>query len=283
MSTPAYSLRMQVYADSTLAGQPGFLVEFMDDGGTENVTIYLLEEEGRVRILAFRDRAELDWEFFPPDTYWAPAIEDGIGASWRVLDQESGGSQTATLEGFDNVTTPAGSFDTARCVTRPDAAPGTISNIMSFAAGIGHVRWIFAGDSPIGQELLTGYHIEGGLGYMPLAVGNWWEYENFEYFTAVDGFPSASTRLYANFPNPFNPQTTISFDLPSEMAVNLRVYDVSGRLVKNLVDSEVYQSGSHEAIWNGRDEAGMHTASGTYFYRLEAGGYVETKRMMLLK
>ena len=89
--------------------------------------------------------------------------------------------------------------------------------------------------------------------------------------------------LYAASPNPFNPQATISFDLPSEMAVNLRVYDVSGRLVDVLVNGEVAQQGRNEVIWRGRDLSGRQCPSGTYFYRLEAGGYSETKRMTLLK
>ena len=89
--------------------------------------------------------------------------------------------------------------------------------------------------------------------------------------------------LGQNIPNPFNPQTTIAFDLPSEMLVSLRVYDVSGRLVDVLVDGEMAQQGRNEVVWRGRDQAGRLLPSGTYFYRLEAGGFSETKRMMLLK
>ena len=85
------------------------------------------------------------------------------------------------------------------------------------------------------------------------------------------------------YPNPFNPQTTIAFELPNEQAASLRVYDVSGRLVRVLVDGEVVAQGRHEAIWNGRDDTGRRVASGTYFYRLEAGAYTETKRMVLVK
>jgi len=95
-------------------------------------------------------------------------------------------------------------------------------------------------------------------------------------------FPQRSC-LMQNVPNPFNPQTTIAFDLPHKGNVSLRVFDVAGRIVKNLIDGEIYSAVRHEVVWNGRDDAGRQVASGTYFYRLEAGSYSETKRMVLIK
>ncbi|MFH2053292.1 MAG: FlgD immunoglobulin-like domain containing protein [bacterium] len=89
--------------------------------------------------------------------------------------------------------------------------------------------------------------------------------------------------LDQNAPNPFNPHTIIAFELGKREAVSLRVFDVSGRLVRSLIDGEVFDPGRHEAIWNGRDDSGRQCASGTYFYRLEAGQYSETKRMVLVK
>ena len=90
-------------------------------------------------------------------------------------------------------------------------------------------------------------------------------------------------KLEQNHPNPFNPQTTIAFNLPKEMPVSLRVYDVSGRLVDVLLDDRLAQQGRNEVVWRGRDLAGRLLPSGTYFYRLEAGSFGETKRMTLLK
>jgi photosystem II stability/assembly factor-like uncharacterized protein len=96
-------------------------------------------------------------------------------------------------------------------------------------------------------------------------------------------FPLRPFALLQNRPNPFNPQTTIAFELPNEQAVSLRVFDVSGRLVRVLVDGEVYGQGHSEAVWNGRDDTGRRVSSGTYFYHLEVGEYSETKRMALVK
>ena len=91
------------------------------------------------------------------------------------------------------------------------------------------------------------------------------------------------SRLFNAYPNPFNPQTTIAFELPDRETVTLQVFDMAGRLVKELIGAEVYAQGPHQVIWNGRDDSGRQVASGTYFYRFEAGSYNETKRMVLLK
>jgi hypothetical protein len=99
--------------------------------------------------------------------------------------------------------------------------------------------------------------------------------------TPVASGPRAN-RLEANVPNPFNPATTIRYQIAEAGRVTLRVYDVSGRLVRTLADrSQV--AGPHEARWNGTDDAGRPVASGVYFYRLQSGDFSQTRRMVLLK
>jgi hypothetical protein len=94
---------------------------------------------------------------------------------------------------------------------------------------------------------------------------------------------AAATALAANYPNPFNPLTTIAFDLTGLTTVSLRILDVSGRQVRVLLDNVIVAGGRHEVFWDGRNSSGQRVASGSYFYRLEAGDFVETKRMTLLK
>lgn len=93
---------------------------------------------------------------------------------------------------------------------------------------------------------------------------------------------SVSPVLAPNWPNPFNPRTTLRFDLPAAGRVRLEVYDVRGRLVGSLVDAEL-PAGRHEAVWDGRDSEGRAMASGSYFARLSAGGEVETVMMGLVR
>jgi hypothetical protein len=83
--------------------------------------------------------------------------------------------------------------------------------------------------------------------------------------------------LQQNYPNPFNPLTVISFTLPEKQYVKLKLYDITGREVKNLVDCE-YDAGIHNVEFNGSE-----LSSGVYFYRIIAGNYNETKKLQLLK
>jgi hypothetical protein len=93
----------------------------------------------------------------------------------------------------------------------------------------------------------------------------------------------AAVRLLPNIPNPFNPVTTISFELPASSRVDLRIYDVSGRLMRILLGEDLLEAGRHEVAWNGRDESGRIVSAGVYFCRLEAGSITKTRRMTLVK
>ncbi|MEZ4388836.1 MAG: FlgD immunoglobulin-like domain containing protein [Candidatus Krumholzibacteriia bacterium] len=88
--------------------------------------------------------------------------------------------------------------------------------------------------------------------------------------------------LGANFPNPFNPATTIRFALPESQPVRLTIYGVDGRRVATLADGD-FPAGRHEVTWYGRDVAGRPVASGTYVYRIEAGPYSAVRKMTLMK
>lgn len=88
--------------------------------------------------------------------------------------------------------------------------------------------------------------------------------------------------LLPNFPNPFNPQTTISFVLGQAGYTTLEIFNITGQKIMTMV-SEQMAAGKHEMIWNGTDESGQMVPSGTYLYRLQINGYQEMKKMTLLK
>ncbi len=88
--------------------------------------------------------------------------------------------------------------------------------------------------------------------------------------------------LEQNYPNPFNPATTIAYELPRRAHVTLSVYNILGRKLRTLVNVD-QTAGRHVAYWDGRDAYGRAAASGIYFYRLEAGYFVQTRKMVLLK
>ncbi|MFH0881981.1 MAG: T9SS type A sorting domain-containing protein, partial [bacterium] len=88
--------------------------------------------------------------------------------------------------------------------------------------------------------------------------------------------------LYPNYPNPFNPDTQIRFELPESVPVKLVIYNVLGQQVRSLVNRRM-QPGSHTVMFDGRSNDGIPLASGVYFYRLEAGRFVKNRKMVLLK
>jgi hypothetical protein len=91
-----------------------------------------------------------------------------------------------------------------------------------------------------------------------------------------------SFALHQNNPNPFNPSTTIRFDLPEDSHVELSVYNVKGELVSVIADRSM-TAGYKELTWQALDMRGRQLSSGTYFYRLEAGEFVRTRKMVLLR
>lgn len=91
-----------------------------------------------------------------------------------------------------------------------------------------------------------------------------------------------SFRLKQNYPNPFNPTTQIEFSLPSKDFVTLKVYDILGRNLRTLVEQNL-SAGEYRVEWDGSDNYGNQVASGVYFYRLESGRQIDTKKMVMIK
>ena len=85
-----------------------------------------------------------------------------------------------------------------------------------------------------------------------------------------------------NHPNPFNQVTTLRYELPQDAMVNITIYDMMGRVVKNLVNSQ--QNAGYKSIqWNATNNAGQPISAGLYLYTIQAGEFVQTKKMVLLK
>jgi hypothetical protein len=98
-----------------------------------------------------------------------------------------------------------------------------------------------------------------------------------------NGYLPPSFELSQNYPNPFNPSTTIEYEVPRRGEVSIRIYNSLGQLVRTLISGETMEAGAHSVKWDGSDERGSRVSSGAYFYSLQAGDFVSTKKSILLK
>lgn len=131
----------------------------------------------------------------------------------------------------------------------------------------------------LGQNIVSDWE---GLESDQLLIGIMHFSELYDWMLPVEGDHDViqlprEFMLHQNFPNPFNPMTTIRYDVPRSAHVNITVYNTRGQQVAMLVDG-MRQPGYHEVIW---DAAGL--SSGVYFYRIHAGDYVALKKLMLIK
>ena len=96
-----------------------------------------------------------------------------------------------------------------------------------------------------------------------------------------------STQLLANYPNPFNPETWIPFQLSQDAEVRLTIYNVTGNAIRQIqlgyLTAGTYSQTEKAIYWDGKTETGEAVSSGTYFYQLQAGDYTGTRKMVILK
>jgi len=101
-------------------------------------------------------------------------------------------------------------------------------------------------------------------------------------YVAKDAAVPTVFALHQNSPNPFNPTTSIKYDMPKAGDVQIAVFNVLGQRVTDLING-YQEAGSHEVVWNGKDDAGSSVASGIYFYRIKTSEFSDTKKMLLMK
>jgi len=94
--------------------------------------------------------------------------------------------------------------------------------------------------------------------------------------------PVIATELHGNYPNPFNPATTISYSVKDASPVTVEVYNVKGQLVRTLV-RDTKEAGNYSVVWNGRDNNGSACSSGVYYFKMTAGKYSNTRKMIMMK
>ena len=234
-------------------------------------TNYLLEENGYVRTYA-------EWHyqlgFFLYDSISSYFVKQSpqLGDIWY-----GGGFQYPikfTVLEMEMITVPAGTFLTYKVEGRTTST-NNLEQVNYFADSVGVVRSIDYEDDF--EMELASYNTQGG-GCFPLNVGNEWLFNILPvsvYRYSNDN--PINFILWNAYPNPFNPTTKIKYTIPEMSFLTLKVYDVLGNEVAILVNEEK-PAGSYEVEFDGKN-----LTSGIYFYKLQAGNFVETRKMILLK
>lgn len=129
--------------------------------------------------------------------------------------------------------------------------------------------------------------VSGGSASLKMLSADLRDLENRGTHVELEGefeapFMPTSNALMQNYPNPFNPVTSVTFDIVRAGRVNLRIFDVNGRLIKTLVD-EIRTAGRHTIEWNGLNNRNESVPSGVYFYRIDSSGFSATRKMILLR
>ena len=154
-------------------------------------------------------------------------------------------------------------------------------------------------DSGVIIENITGTHIGSApdIGAYEYGGENWvpgisWDLETTfgTAFNEVQGLSNTNNqrpipaiyKLFPAFPNPFNPITTLRYNLPGNSIVNIVIYDMLGKQVKTLVD-QAQEAGYRKVVWDATNDYGKPVSAGIYLYRIQVGEYISTKKMVLLK
>jgi len=202
----------------------------------------------------------------PHEVQWQ--IYDGcpVIRTSNAISATGDGRASATL---DPQGTTGGPY--AALVTVDDQVLGNRTEVMPF--GLDRVDGLTGGSAKDGSSFSPQADL---LDYLLLWL-------NTNPTSPVGDIPGIGQVTVAAHPNPFNPQTTIAFELPRAMEVSLDIFDLQGRLVRSLLDESPFATGGHKQVWDGRDGEGRATASGVYFYRFTAGDQKRVGKLTLLK
>ncbi len=256
---------MRFDSTATLMGHVCHVLNLSVDGELME-SEYFYEENGYVRFAAFQNPGGPI--VILGDNYYIMKQVPQIGDTWLAW---VGIACNAEVESSEMMTVPAGTFPAFE-VGYSEVGGEHVSTIY-WANSVGGVVRDYGGY----HGELTDYSLVSGSGCFPLAVGNWWTYE---WTTGVKTEPQSSPSsffLLQAYPNPFNPTATLSYELQAASLVNLSVYDVSGRLVAELVNGW-REAGANQVTFDG---SGLR--SGVYVYWLQAGEFGATGKLVLMK
>lgn len=225
-----------------------------------------------IQMTSYQDE---DWSYLLGGTYiWAvkaiysngiisnAAISNSLVREWQPSGIISGVVTTTAGQPVSGATISASVFSTTTVADGSYFMPMSIGNFT--------VTCSVAGYAPITIENITILPDQTTICNFTLTVD------------ADDEVSLARTELLGNFPNPFNPHTSIHFSLKDRQRVSIDIYNVKGQHIRTLID-KIRERGTHNALWDGRDMNGRPAASGIYIYHMQCAEYSAVRRMMLCK
>ena len=245
------------------------------------------------RLVQGQELNETTWELLTPEMITDLTIDD---TGWATID--AGTYKWAVKAIYTNDVQSLGAFSNP--VVKAPIPTGTLVGVVRNTSNIPIMGATITAGNYTATSLANGSYnmaVAAGTyavtctadGYAPMTNENvvitvgQTTISNFTMTTGNDDeVQIARTELKGNYPNPFNPETLISFDIKVKTPVRIEIYNTKGQLVRTLVN-EWIDKGHHQVIWNGKDKNGHSCASGVYQYRMQAGEYVANRRMMLLK
>ncbi len=270
----------------------GILFSFLENA-TGNVGLYLLGNElpSGLEILGSISASQLKNKYIDFGGTSGSHTAEGIalnplilGAPGSLFHGDSMNVDGACLT-LSNAWTGEGGFDVI-------TDPGSMTMVASYVGGGGAVA-VQETLNPNGYQarvVLGGFAASAIYDDHPAPIPDYIDHLGdvmmyLAHIVPVSTPPSAPrvNELTQNYPNPFNPTTTISYSLANRAHVQLKVYNVSGQLVRTLVDQVQTPAQVAPITWDGTNNAGTQVSSGVYFYRLVAGDFVRTRKMVLLK
>ena len=250
------TLPARIEAEDFDVGDEGVAYHDLSAGNTggqyrlgENVDIELCTDTGGGFNVGWADQGEwLEYTVMAPVTGEYP-IE------FRVASLSTGGTFRLEVDGTD------------------------MTGDVSFSATGGWQNWSTV---PTSVFLTTGVHV---MRFVVVDSGfNFNAFEILDITTAVsDPLLQNGFALHPCYPNPFNPSTSLRFDVPRQARVHLSIHDMAGRLVRTLLPGEIVEAGSHTFSWNGSDESGRIVSAGVYYALAKTDSWQGTRRMVLLK
>jgi len=213
-----------------------------------------------------------------PDTYVGASVLSEGGVSFRAIYNDPNHTSNPSWGLHDGFTDAEKWEAISSGISIPAAGPADIS----FVIAVGPFSIEAEASIEIGFASLAGNDLSDLRANAESARQMWREIvaTSVEDNNSPD-LPTAFS-LEPNFPNPFNPSTEISFQLPRASRVTIEVYDLLGRRVLTLID-KLQPAGRHTVRWNGTNESGALVQSGVYLYRMATAGFVQTHKMLLVK